>query len=524
MKKILFLTYISILISIIAGKTCLGLEITEISFKDKESDWIEISKGDYETEENENIQVKEDKLIAEISAEELKNNNFILIHFKSSEENRKSENKTLNIYIKSEGLTGTTEQITIEKNETIIDAVCWQNSSPSKSEMKDIQSLKETNIWKGECINSENVKTNNSITKTGKTNSKESWEIFKGTNQAPIAKIEIQKGETEGTVPFSINLDASESIDPDKDKITFKWIFPNNQIIEKANPPSYKFEKEGNYEIKLIVEDEQGAKNEETIKIVAKSNNGDLSNEIIINELFINPSGTDTNKEWIELYNKGSKDINLGNWKIKNGEKETTLSNKLVVKKNNHIIIDGKNLGTSLKNTNGKISIIDFEGKTIDEKSYKETKENMSFSLTKITNNQKKEKYIWIWTENSKNKKNPELHEIYGIINKEATINKDYYFKIKTDDKNTIKIIFDEKVDKFELLKKLFTINKEIKILARKIDEQTYFLIDYEIKNDKIETTKKEKTLSTPKWTYLMLIPVTILTTILIFLKKQGFK
>lgn len=40
---------------------------------------------------------------------------------------------------------------------------------------------------------------------------------------------------------------------------------------------------------------------------------------VVINELFYDPTGTDTNKEFIELYNNGTADADLTGWQIQWG-------------------------------------------------------------------------------------------------------------------------------------------------------------------------------------------------------------
>lgn len=43
---------------------------------------------------------------------------------------------------------------------------------------------------------------------------------------------------------------------------------------------------------------------------------GNTTSDIIINEILFDPEGTDSGKEWVELYNKGTQSINTTNWKI----------------------------------------------------------------------------------------------------------------------------------------------------------------------------------------------------------------
>lgn len=233
------------------------VELSEISFKDKTADWIELKIN---SQVNEPLQIKDDKLITTIQPKNTEGKKFFLIHLKT-------------------GLTGTTEQITIESTDgKILDAVCWQNSSPTKSEQKDMEKLIQKNAWDGPCIDSEKVKTNQSIAKIGS-----SWTIFPHptpekeniiVNSPPLAVITLQNSKVtpknsviKTQLPFSVNLDGSKSSDPDGDTLTYKWIFPDNKITEGKNPKSYKFTKSGNYEISLTVTDLAGKSDTKKLKI-----------------------------------------------------------------------------------------------------------------------------------------------------------------------------------------------------------------------------------------------------------------
>ena len=41
--------------------------------------------------------------------------------------------------------------------------------------------------------------------------------------------------------------------------------------------------------------------------------------DVVINEVLINPSGTDTGHEWIEIYNNGTHDVDIGGWELQAG-------------------------------------------------------------------------------------------------------------------------------------------------------------------------------------------------------------
>lgn len=71
--------------------------------------------------------------------------------------------------------------------------------------------------------------------------------------------------------PSKIQFDASSSSDPDQEQLLYSWDFDGDDIfeIEKAESPNqnYQYDKVGSYNVKLLVEDPHGEKNEVT-KIV----------------------------------------------------------------------------------------------------------------------------------------------------------------------------------------------------------------------------------------------------------------
>lgn len=168
MKFMLFFT-IFLSIFIFVKNVASSAEFAEISFKNSENDWIEIELKNPLTN---SLKVREDKLIFEILPEQMKNKKFILIYFKAVEQKLIEEGEILKIFITQKGMTGTTEQLTLESNNEILDKVCWKNSKPPASELKDI---KELDI---ECLNSEEIDKNDSIVKTPN-----GWKINKTSSQ-----------------------------------------------------------------------------------------------------------------------------------------------------------------------------------------------------------------------------------------------------------------------------------------------------------------------------------------------------
>ncbi len=265
----------------------------------------------------------------------------------------------------------------------------------------------------------------------------------------PTAIISIQKGETEKTAPFSLNLDGRNSTDPQNLELEFKWIYPNNKIITSKNPRSYKFKNPGKYKISLTVTNPLGFSDSTEIEINALGEkHGDLSTEIYFNEIFPNPKGKDKNNEWIELFNNSNKDINLKNWKILNQKSSHTISNK-TIKANSYLSVS--NLKITLKNKEEHLKLLDFNNNLIDEIKYKNASEGLSYN--------KKQN----WTTPSKNYKNNEIITLEGEI---LGIGENKNLKIKTLNKTT-SIKYHEEINK-NLIKLILKPKNTVKIQAEK--------------------------------------------------------
>lgn len=261
----------------------------------------------------------------------------------------------------------------------------------------------------------------------------------------PKAVIKIQKGNLSSEIPFSLNLDGSDSSDPENGKLTYEWKFPDNEIITSKNPRSYRFKEAGNFEISLTVTNPEGLSNTASLQIEAKEKtkktkaskpkktkfqNGDLSTTIIITEVFPNPKGKDEDKEWLELYNPTNQDLNLGNWQIAQSElnsetakpKLATLSDQLTIEAKSYLILDNSHL-KSLTNQQNKVELLDYNGKVIDSIQYKKTEENLSLSKIHLKNAEKpnSSKQILKWTEATKNSPNPVFYQLKGAIRELST-------------------------------------------------------------------------------------------------------
>ena len=105
-----------------------------------------------------------------------------------------------------------------------------------------------------------------------------------------------------------------------------------------------------------------------------------------ITEFFANPSGTDTGKEFIELYNFGDGSVNLAEYTLivegsSASSKKTHKLPDMSIQRNEYIALyNNTPLTFSLNNTAGKISIM-HSSQVVDESRYTNTKEGYSWAL-----------------------------------------------------------------------------------------------------------------------------------------------
>jgi len=119
------------------------------------------------------------------------------------------------------------------------------------------------------------------------------------------------------------------------------------------------------------------------------------SNSIFINEFMPDPSGTDSGKEWIELYNANSTTFSISGWKIKNisasGSIRTIDLGNITVAPHSYLVladsvqISATNIvylslgAVNLFNTNSRIELYDGSNVLVETVNYTNTDENKSW-------------------------------------------------------------------------------------------------------------------------------------------------
>ncbi|MDO5979515.1 ThuA domain-containing protein [Flavivirga spongiicola] len=97
-------------------------------------------------------------------------------------------------------------------------------------------------------------------------------------NRKPIAKI-INDKEV-GSTPLTVQFSASESLDYDNDKLTYKWSFTNDEVQSTEVNPSFTFNESGTYTVSLTVTDQKGETNTTETKLLVGNDPPELTIQI----------------------------------------------------------------------------------------------------------------------------------------------------------------------------------------------------------------------------------------------------
>lgn len=131
----------------------------------------------------------------------------------------------------------------------------------------------------------------------------------------------------------------------------------------------------------------KGAENmEEVFEEAEEQKEGlEAKGKIFINEILPNPSGDETENEWIEIFNSSDEDINLKGWSIKDSSKsgKFVFKEDVIIKKRDFLVAYRKETKIALNNSGGeKVSLFDQKGRLVSEVSFSgSAKENISYAF-----------------------------------------------------------------------------------------------------------------------------------------------
>lgn len=195
-------------------------------------------------------------------------------------------------------------------------------------------------------------------------------------NHPPIAVI-VPLEDDEWRVRDVLTFSSKGSSDPDGDRLKFSWSFGDGTKANGATS-SHAFQKAGKYAIVLTVEDGKGGKADAETNIVVS--NYDVNRKIVINELLPNPEGDDT-EEWIELTNSDSRSVDLAGWALLVGDNRFRLDG-MTLAKGAYALVSREQSRIALPNTEGKLTLVDPNGKVMQAVEYMKAASGVSFSRT----------------------------------------------------------------------------------------------------------------------------------------------
>lgn len=214
----------------------------------------------------------------------------------------------------------------------------------------------------------------------------------------------------EAEIDEKIIFDGSDSIDPDGDVISYKWDFGDGEY-GAGSKTNHSYSKAGSYTVKLTVSDgregedsdtmlvkiiEQEEEDEMTLSSDSEDNiSGPFSKDIIITEVLPNPEGSDTvdEGEFIEIYNRGSSEVDLEAWQIDDedgGSSPYAIEDKKI-KAGEYLVFYRGETKLSLNNSDEKARLI-YPDDNITSEVYYEDKAEDGFAYALNSEND------WQWT------------------------------------------------------------------------------------------------------------------------------
>ncbi len=487
------------------------LLITEVNLKNKTNDWVELY---YESPTGKPINLKnfgfrDDNLFKKIAADYwISSGEYYVLKFKSAE----PDSQTAHLLASARtGLTATTEQIMIvDPSEKILDALCWANASPTADEMKDMQELFESEGWvsanPSSCFSSAKISTNQSLIRVnmndtdsandwtvtddltaGKANNKQAdgqqYTVSQATpTPAPSPLLQPTNGSaTAATSPTDnppVTMDDTSEEILASDHLTAG---DGEKIFSQLNQPSSV--------PKPAPAKSKTAAKSSSKKTTRKYRDGDVSADIIISEIYPRAQEDDRSNEWIELTNTGENDVNMGNWKLDDGEggsKPYVLPDMLTIKAGSAVVFKASESKLSLANAKDTVRLFDPDGKALQTVEYEEAPKNESYARIVIhqENGEAKEEWLWV-KEYTPGEPNPEYTELSGTITAPAEFGTTYAFKFLRTNSTApeLTVTFDEAIIAGPLAKAAFQQGATITITGAFDPElpEVFQLVRYEI-------------------------------------------
>jgi hypothetical protein len=400
--------------SIAHAQTANNLSLQEVSFN-AENDFL-IFKNISDQEINlHGLEFWDDKLFKKIEKDlYLQPQQTATLIFNSSQNDSSAQ-----IFTSHKGLTATTEQIYLKKNDQIEDFFCWISEKPSQAELKEWDKNNYSQFWNGktlnDCFPSKGIKKAQSILRISAGQSIANWKL--------------------------------QDL-PEKDT--------NSKSTSSTSKSS-------------------SSKNTTKTSAITLSNDQTPSKQILISEIFPAPNQkSNQTSEWIELFNPSKQSININGWYLddeEGGSKPYRFGN-LTIKSGETLLIGAAQSKLNLNNSDEQIRLFDAKKNLVDLLEYKKSVSGQSYSLITFAETENSQP-LWLWSEEiTPDQPNPQLFTLEGIISKPAQFQTPYFFEITNQNNLAQIIIFNEKTLPAALAKTIIIKDQSIKLSAFTINKE----------------------------------------------------
>lgn len=179
---------------------------------------------------------------------------------------------------------------------------------------------------------------------------------------------EVKSGYANVPIKFGVSVEKKNKA---KSKIKYRWDFDDERKSYVKNP-SHTFYEPGKYKVSLTVDNGIEEKEDSFSIKIKKYPRYDVE----IHSLVPNPSGKDSDNEWVRVKNNDKKEINLKDWKIATGKNLTnhSIKNDIIIRPGEIAKVNRSDAAFSLNNKEGTVRLRYPDKKSSSKIKYKKDK------------------------------------------------------------------------------------------------------------------------------------------------------
>lgn len=196
-------------------------------------------------------------------------------------------------------------------------------------------------------------------------------------NEAPIASISVATDEV--GVGELVSFSGEDSVDPEGNTLTYSWDFGDGSS-GSGSTTTHAFSEAGSKTIMLTVSDGELT---DTASVVLTVTAVSYSDQVVINEFLPDPTGSDTDNEFIELLNLGSVPVSLSGWKLDDGDGGSTPYTIPVgtsIAPGGYLSFTRAATGLALNNDGDSVRLLAPDGSVKASTSYSDSTEGLSWN------------------------------------------------------------------------------------------------------------------------------------------------